>query len=124
MKLVHYLCHPTRHLGVTCVWADPALMPQDAIYFAYFSPYTLGRHQQLVADMQCSPRVALQVLGQTLDGHDLDLLRLGEHLPSWNFMIVLLETIDTLAALFKHFGETSQSHCASLSFPSATPSLD
>ncbi|KAK9862740.1 hypothetical protein WJX84_007495 [Apatococcus fuscideae] len=50
----------------------------DAIYFAYFSPYTLARHQQLIADMQCNPRVSLQVLGQTLDGHDLDLLRLGQ----------------------------------------------
>ena len=67
------------------MWADPALMLQDSVYFAYFSPYTLGRHQQLIADMQCSPRVALQVLGQTLDGHDLDLLRLGEPLIAHYF---------------------------------------
>ncbi len=56
-------------------------MLQDAIFFAYFAPYPLSRHQQLIADMQCSPRVSLQILGQTLDGHDLDLLRLGDTPP-------------------------------------------
>ena len=51
---------------------------QDAMCFAYFAPYTLARHQQLIADMQSNWRVSLQVLGQTLDGHDLDLLHLGD----------------------------------------------
>lgn len=50
----------------------------DSVYYAYFTPYTLARHQQLIAQAQCDPRCQLEVLGQTLDGRDLDLLRLGE----------------------------------------------
>ena len=73
-----YLQSPAATKSETRISNPEVLRLQDAIYFAYFSPYTLARHQQLIADMQCNPRVSLQVLGQTLDGHDLDLLRLGD----------------------------------------------
>ena len=51
---------------------------QNSIYFAYFPPYTYHRHQELVAATHVKKGVSLEILGPTLDGHDLDLLRIGE----------------------------------------------
>lgn len=50
---------------------------RDAVYYAYFAPYTMERHADLVAHCLMSPDVSGEVLGQTLDGQDLDLLRIG-----------------------------------------------
>ncbi len=50
---------------------------QDAVRYAYFAPYTYEQHQSLIADCQSKPGVTLEMLGQTLDGHDMDLLRIG-----------------------------------------------
>ena len=50
----------------------------DSIYFAYFSPYSLERHADRIARLQTTPEVAHEVLGETLDGRELDLLRIGE----------------------------------------------
>lgn len=53
----------------------------DAVWFAYFAPYTMERHGDLIARVQATPRAALSVLGRTLDGRDMDLLRVGEPSP-------------------------------------------
>ncbi len=50
----------------------------DSVYFAYFAPYSMERHADMIAEVQGSPRVRLSVLGATLDGQDMDLLRIGE----------------------------------------------
>ncbi len=50
----------------------------DSIYYAYFAPYTMERHSDLLSLCQMHPDVSLKVLGQTLDGQDLDLLQIGE----------------------------------------------
>jgi len=50
---------------------------QDSCHFAYFAPYSMERHQRLVANAQVHPNVRLRCLGQTLDGQDLDLLEIG-----------------------------------------------
>ena len=50
----------------------------DAVWIAYFAPYTLARHDALVAACQHSPRVRLDVIGETLDGRDMDRLIIGE----------------------------------------------
>ncbi len=50
----------------------------DSVYYAYFAPYTLERHHHLIADALSHDGVSLKVLGQTLDGRDLDCLSLGE----------------------------------------------
>lgn len=50
----------------------------DAVYYAYFAPYTTDRHRNLVAQVQAVPGVELECLGETLDGQDLDLLRIGD----------------------------------------------
>lgn len=50
----------------------------DAVYYAYFAPYSMERHADLVARMAVRPGVKLEVIGRTLDGQDLDLLTIGE----------------------------------------------
>ena len=50
---------------------------QNAIYYAYFAPYSYERHQDLIAKAIGHKRVKLQILGETLDGHDIDLLQIG-----------------------------------------------
>lgn len=50
----------------------------DAVYYAYFAPYSLERHRDLIARASIRPRTQLTVLGQTLDGRDLDMLVIGE----------------------------------------------
>lgn len=47
-------------------------------YFAYFAPYSMERHHDLVAETAASEGVALTKLGETLDGQPLDLLELGD----------------------------------------------
>lgn len=62
-------------------------LEQDAIYFAYFAPFSMERHADLIASAAESPRVSLEVLGETLDGQAMDLLTIGtpdkERLPCW-----------------------------------------
>lgn len=49
----------------------------DSVYFAYFAPYSQERHLDLIADALSYGGVSLTVLGQTLDGRDLDCLTIG-----------------------------------------------
>lgn len=54
-------------------------MPEyDSTYFAYFQPYSYERHQDLIHQAQLDIDCELQVLGQTLDGRDMSLLKIGE----------------------------------------------
>lgn len=50
----------------------------DTVWFAYFAPYTRERHHDLIAKCQLHPRVRHEVLGETLDGEDMDLLVVGD----------------------------------------------
>lgn len=50
----------------------------DAIWFAYFAPYSMERHADLVARIAARPGVALATLGRTLDGREIDCLTLGD----------------------------------------------
>lgn len=50
----------------------------NAVYYAYFAPYSLQRHQQLIADALASPRVRAESLCATPDGHPHTLLTIGE----------------------------------------------
>lgn len=50
----------------------------NSVYYAYFAPYTMERHADLIGEAIASPLVTQQVLGQTLDGQDLDVLQIGE----------------------------------------------
>lgn len=50
----------------------------NALWVAYFAPYSMERHHDLVAWAATQPGVTHRELGLTLDGQPLDLLTLGE----------------------------------------------
>ena len=50
----------------------------DSVYYAYFEPYSWERHLALLDSAQLSPHVRMEDLGSTLDGHDMNLLVIGE----------------------------------------------
>lgn len=50
----------------------------DVIYYAYFAPYPLARHQQLIADALLSDQVRAESLCATPDGHAHTLLTIGK----------------------------------------------
>ncbi len=47
-------------------------------YFAYFAPYSMERHHDLVAEAAASEGVDVERLGTTLDGQTIDYLTLGD----------------------------------------------
>ena len=51
---------------------------RDIIYFASFPPYSYDRHTQLITSVLGSPLASLEILGQTANGHDIELLTIGE----------------------------------------------
>ncbi len=50
----------------------------DNLWFAYFAPYSMERHHDLVATIAGLPGVTYESLGQTLDGQEMDCLHIGE----------------------------------------------
>ncbi|NVJ59285.1 MAG: carboxypeptidase family protein [Gammaproteobacteria bacterium] len=50
---------------------------ESSAYFAYFAPYSYERHLSLVHQAACHPLVEHSVIGQSLDGREINLLRLG-----------------------------------------------
>ncbi|WP_420548837.1 M14 family metallopeptidase [Curvivirga sp.] len=50
----------------------------DTIYFAYFAPYCRERQLDLIAEVGLHPACNVEVLGETLDGQDLDMLIIGD----------------------------------------------
>lgn len=47
-------------------------------WFAYFTPYSMERHHDLIAEMAAQNDVTYRSLGLTLDGQTIDCLELGE----------------------------------------------
>ena len=60
--------------GVLTITHTPA---QDAVWFAYFAPFSMERHHDLVARIAAAPGVELVELGQSLEGQAMDCLRMG-----------------------------------------------
>jgi murein tripeptide amidase MpaA len=50
----------------------------DAVWLAYFAPYSMERHQDLIATMALCDGVTTSVIGHTLDGQTMDLVEMGE----------------------------------------------
>ena len=50
----------------------------DSVWVAYFAPYSMERHHDLIATYASLPFVEYGSLGQSLDGQDLDCLTIGE----------------------------------------------
>ena len=54
------------------------------VWFAYFAPYSMERHHDLVSEAAASEGVDLVRLGTTLDGQPMDCLEMGEgDVPVW-----------------------------------------
>ncbi len=51
---------------------------RNSIYYAYFAPYSMERHADLIARCVAGGMAELVMPGQTLDGQDMDYLRIGE----------------------------------------------
>ena len=51
---------------------------EDQVYFAYFAPYSMERHADLIAFALTSERCQIETLGESLDGQSIDCLRFGE----------------------------------------------
>ncbi len=50
----------------------------DAMYFAYFEPYSYEQHLDLLGSASASPYVRLERLGSTLDGRDMGVLHITD----------------------------------------------
>ncbi|WP_095011726.1 M14 family metallopeptidase [Tsuneonella mangrovi] len=50
----------------------------DIVWFAYFAPYSMERHHDLVSEAAASEGVSCRTLGTTLDGQPLDCLEFGD----------------------------------------------
>ncbi|MEP2235865.1 MAG: M14-type cytosolic carboxypeptidase [Alteripontixanthobacter sp.] len=50
----------------------------DIAWFAYFAPYSMERHHDLIAEAASADGVHYRCLGETLDGQPMDCLSLGE----------------------------------------------
>ncbi|WP_417347193.1 M14-type cytosolic carboxypeptidase [Ferrimonas sp.] len=61
----------------------------NSIYFAYFAPYSYGRHQDLIHHAQLHPECTLETLGHTLDGNDMSLLTIGTPEPGKKIVWVI-----------------------------------
>ena len=71
----HWFRVPTSYDGkVMTVQHTPE---RDAVWYAYFEPYSFERHQELIGRAGNSPLVQVERLGATVEGRDLDLLTIG-----------------------------------------------
>ena len=61
--------------GTMTVRYTPA---SDMAYFAYFAPYSMERHNDLVAEAAAAEGVTYRRLGETLDGRAMDCLEMGD----------------------------------------------
>ncbi len=55
-------------------------MPEyNSVYLAYFAPYSLEQHLNLLSIAQMSPHAFLVNIGKTVQGRDLDMLMIGDN---------------------------------------------
>lgn len=77
-------------------------LEQSTIFFAYFEPYSYQRHLSLIHQAQHSELSQHIVLGQTVDGHDIDLLIIGDESRERKIWVTARQ----------HPGETMAEWCA------------
>ncbi|WP_427451276.1 M14 family metallopeptidase [Litorimonas sp. WD9-15] len=66
----------TRYENGHLVWDHTP--ETDSVYYAYFAPYSMERHADLIADCLQHDGVSLEVLGTTVEGQAMDCLSVGE----------------------------------------------
>jgi len=77
---VNWFQIPTKYVnGVLTMDLTPEC---DAIYIAYFAPFSYEQHLDLVNNAQQSPLCELETIGQTTQGRPIDFLRIGDGDPS------------------------------------------
>ncbi len=54
------------------------LPSNNSVYFAYFEPYSYQQHQNLIHNSQASDLCRVDVIGETVEGRDIDLLVIGD----------------------------------------------
>ena len=76
----HWFRIPTEYDGQ--VMTAHVTPDSNAIYFAYFEPYSWERHLDLIASAALSEHVQIEHLGATLDGRDMALLQITDALSA------------------------------------------
>ena len=71
----HWFRVPTRYDGA--VMSVEHTPERDAVWYAYFEPYSWERHQALVGRAGASPLARVERLGATIEGRDLDLITIA-----------------------------------------------
>lgn len=72
----HWFRIPTEFDGQ--VMSASVTPVSNSLYFAYFEPYSHERHLDLLGFAADSDKVEIEHLGKTLDGRDMDLLRITD----------------------------------------------
>ena len=71
----HWAMAETQYQGgVLTIRHIPA---HDLVWFAYFAPYTIDRHNALIARFAAADGITHRALGQSLDGQPIDCLSIG-----------------------------------------------
>jgi len=66
----------TRYENGHLIWDHTP--ESDSVYYAYFAPYSMERHHDLIADCLQHDGVSLEVLGTSIEGQAIDCLSIGE----------------------------------------------
>ena len=72
----HWFRIPTEYDGM--VMTARVTPDTNSIYFAYFEPYSHERHLDLIGSAAASEHVQLERLGASVDGRDMDMLRITD----------------------------------------------
>ena len=72
----HWFRIPTEYDGT--VMTARTTPDTNSLYLAYFEPYSYERHLDLIGSAAASEHVQLEHLGHSLDGRDMDLLRIAD----------------------------------------------
>lgn len=54
------------------------LPSNNSVYFAYFAPYSYDQHQKMIHNAQVSDLCRVDVIGETVEGRDIDMLVIGD----------------------------------------------
>lgn len=73
----HWFRVPTRYDGAVMTLEHTP--ERDAVWYAYFEPYSWERHQALIGRAGHSPLARVERLGASLEGRDLDLITIAVH---------------------------------------------
>ncbi|MCX4025352.1 carboxypeptidase family protein [Endozoicomonas sp. SM1973] len=63
-------------------------LEEASLFFAYFEPYSYERHLDLLQAAMVDERVSMHLLGQTLDGRDINMLQVGEATASYKVWLI------------------------------------